>query len=90
MYLRSIYGALISDLFQRVKTQNSRDFPRFFLFSINFHDFHVQKINDFIVRMGTTHNKAYPMGYMLVCTTFVYIYFSCGDQLCMITVVRVK
>ena len=32
--------------------------------------FMYKKVNDFIVRMGTTHNK----GCMLVSTTFVHIY----------------
>ena len=52
-------------------------FPRFFLFFINFHDFCVQKTNDFIVRMGTTHNQ----GYMLVSRTLVHIlYFLVGND----------
>ena len=52
-------------------------FPRFFVFFINFHDFCVQKISDFIVKMGTTHNQ----GYMLVFRTLVYIlYFLVGTD----------
>ena len=61
-----------TDLFQNVKTQIFHDFPSIFPIFINFHDFCVQKINDFIARMGTTHNQ----GHMLVFRTLVHILYS--------------
>ena len=51
--------------------------PRIFLFFINFHDFRVQKINDLIVRMDTTHNQVI----MLVFTIFVHIYIFLWESI---------
>ena len=69
------------DQFLNVKTQISRDSPRFSLVFINFHDSRIQKINDLIVRMDTTHNQVI----MLVFTTLSHIYMN---RLCANTVGR--